>query len=73
MLRLPPFEYQAPNSIAEAVALKSECGDSAMFVSGGTDFVSEYETEAIHTENTDWFAKISQNFAALVWMAPEMD
>ena len=37
MLRLPPFEYQAPNSIAEAVALKAECGDSAMFVSGGTD------------------------------------
>jgi len=37
MLRLPPFEYQAPNSIAEAVALKAECGDSSMFVSGGTD------------------------------------
>ena len=37
MLRLPPFEYQALNSIAEAVALKAESGDLAMFVSGGTD------------------------------------
>ena len=37
MLRLPPFEYHAPNSIAEAVALKEELGESAMFVSGGTD------------------------------------
>ena len=25
MLRLPPFDYHAPKSVAEAVALKAQC------------------------------------------------
>ncbi len=37
MLRLPPFEYHAPKSVAEAVALKAECGGTAMYSAGGTD------------------------------------
>ncbi|HIL87637.1 MAG TPA: 4-hydroxybenzoyl-CoA reductase [Deltaproteobacteria bacterium] len=37
MLRLPPFEFLAPQSVAEAVALKAEHGADAMFVAGGTD------------------------------------
>jgi 4-hydroxybenzoyl-CoA reductase subunit beta len=37
MLRLPPFEFLAPQSVAEAVALKAEHGTDAMFVAGGTD------------------------------------
>ena len=36
MLRLPPFEFLAPQSVAEAVALKAEHGTDAMFVAGGT-------------------------------------
>jgi len=60
MLRLPPFEYQAPNSIAEAVALKAECGDSAMFVSGGTDLFPNMKRRQFTPKNTDWFAEISR-------------
>jgi len=37
MLRLPVFEYIAPHTIAEAVALKKEQGERAMYVAGGTD------------------------------------
>lgn len=37
MLRLPPFEYFAPRTLAEAVSLKKEYGARAMYVAGGTD------------------------------------
>ncbi|MCH2271637.1 MAG: FAD binding domain-containing protein [SAR324 cluster bacterium] len=37
MLRLPPFDYHAPKSVAEAVALKAQCGENAMYSAGGTD------------------------------------
>jgi 4-hydroxybenzoyl-CoA reductase subunit beta len=37
MLRLPPFDFVAPHEVAEAVALKGEHGDEAMYVAGGTD------------------------------------
>lgn len=37
MLRLPPFEYLAPRTVAEAVARRAERGPEAMFVAGGTD------------------------------------
>ena len=37
MLRLPPFDYMEPKTLAEAVALKKEYGDQAMYVAGGTD------------------------------------
>ncbi len=37
MLRLPPFSYHAPRSIDDAVKLRAQHGDEAMFVAGGTD------------------------------------
>ena len=37
MIRLPPFTYFAPSSVAEAVRLTAEHGSEAMFVAGGTD------------------------------------
>lgn len=37
MLRLPPFEYFAPHTVAEAVARLAACGPEAMIVAGGTD------------------------------------
>ncbi|HEX6383395.1 MAG TPA: xanthine dehydrogenase family protein subunit M [Anaerolineae bacterium] len=37
MLRLPLFNYVAPKTLTEAVALKKEHGDQAMYVAGGTD------------------------------------
>lgn len=37
MLRLPPFEYLAPRTIAEAVMMLAERGPEAMIVAGGTD------------------------------------
>lgn len=37
MLRLPPFEYLAPKTLDEAVALLDRHGSDAMVVAGGTD------------------------------------
>jgi 4-hydroxybenzoyl-CoA reductase subunit beta len=37
MLRLPPFEYLAPKTLDEAVALLDRHGREAMIVAGGTD------------------------------------
>ena len=37
MMRLPPFEYHAPVSAAEAVAAKAAAPPGAMYVAGGTD------------------------------------
>ena len=37
MLRLPYFKYLSPKSVAEAVSLKNESGESAMYYAGGTD------------------------------------
>lgn len=37
MIRLPEFEYHAPTTVEEAVALKAEHGSDAMFLAGGTD------------------------------------
>ena len=37
MIRLPPFEYLAPRSVAEAIATLAERGQEAMIVAGGTD------------------------------------
>ena len=37
MLRLPPFEYLSPQSVAEAVSLKAKHGSNAMYIAGGTD------------------------------------
>ncbi len=37
MMRLPPFEYLAPVSVADAAKLMAERGSGAMLVAGGTD------------------------------------
>jgi len=39
MIRLPVFEFYAPSTIDEAVALKVEHGVDAMFLAGGTDLL----------------------------------
>ncbi|MBT8487354.1 MAG: FAD binding domain-containing protein [Gemmatimonadetes bacterium] len=39
MLRLPPFRYHRPSSLAEALELKGEHRSEAMYVAGGTDLV----------------------------------
>ena len=51
MLRLPPFEYHSPSSIADAVALKAELGDSAMFSAGGTDLFPNMKRRQFTPEN----------------------
>src|SRR5258705_8931031 len=37
MMRLPPFQYLAPVSVADAVKLMADHGPEAMLVAGGTD------------------------------------
>ena len=37
MMRLPPFSYLAPVSVADAVKLMGDHGEGAMLVAGGTD------------------------------------
>lgn len=39
MLRLPPFQYHRPGTVAAAVALMREHAGEAMYVAGGTDLV----------------------------------
>jgi 4-hydroxybenzoyl-CoA reductase subunit beta len=36
-MRLPPFEYRAPGTVAEAVRILADHGPEAMVVAGGTD------------------------------------
>jgi len=37
MMRLPKFDYRAPNTIAEAVKIMADVGPTGQFVAGGTD------------------------------------
>jgi 4-hydroxybenzoyl-CoA reductase subunit beta len=37
MMRLPPFEYRAPRSLAEAAAMLADAPDDSLLVAGGTD------------------------------------
>ena len=37
MLRLPPFTYLQPRTLAEALAMKADAGPVGMYVAGGTD------------------------------------
>jgi 4-hydroxybenzoyl-CoA reductase subunit beta len=37
MLRLPRFDYIEPGSVADAIGVRAQAGDDAMFVAGGTD------------------------------------
>src|SRR4029453_19535979 len=37
MMRLPPFRYLAPVSVADAAKLMADHGPAAMLVAGGTD------------------------------------
>lgn len=37
MLRLPPFTYLQPRTLAEALTMKADAGPDGMFVAGGTD------------------------------------
>ena len=39
MMRLPPFNYFAPTSLAEAARILAEEGPDAMLVAGGTDLL----------------------------------
>jgi 4-hydroxybenzoyl-CoA reductase subunit beta len=38
-MRLPPFEYRAPETLDEAVKIKGEQGASALILAGGTDLI----------------------------------
>src|SRR5690242_11670788 len=39
MLRLPPFTFHRPGSLAEALTMLRELGPEAMLVAGGTDLL----------------------------------
>jgi 4-hydroxybenzoyl-CoA reductase subunit beta len=38
-MRLPPFEYHAPRSLHQALALKAQFGSTAAILAGGTDLI----------------------------------
>jgi len=50
MLRLPPFKYLAPQSIKEAVKLKHQFGESAMYFAGGTDLFPNMKRRQYNTK-----------------------
>ena len=60
MIRLPPFKYHAPNSIAEAVALKAEHGDSAMYSAGGTDLFPNMKRRQFTPQNLIGLANLQE-------------
>ena len=37
MLRLPPFDFLKPETLAHALEMKLRYGEDAMFTAGGTD------------------------------------
>lgn len=39
MLRLPPFKYLEPKTLAQATKMKADAGESGMYVAGGTDLL----------------------------------
>ena len=39
MLRLPPYQYHRPSTVAEAVSLMGEHAGDAMYIAGGTDLI----------------------------------
>jgi len=39
VLRLPPFSYHKPSSVAEATGLMDQYAEEAMYVAGGTDLI----------------------------------
>ena len=42
----PPFEYRAPDSLSEALALLREHGDEARLMAGGQSLLPDAEAEA---------------------------
>ena len=60
MLRLPPFEYHSPSSIAEAVALKAEYGDSGMYSAGGTDLFPNMKRRQFTPKNLIGLAELQE-------------
>ena len=39
MLRLPPYQYHRPVTVAQAVSLMGEYAEEAMYIAGGTDLI----------------------------------
>ena len=60
MLRLPPFKYHSPSSIAEAVALKAEYGDSGMYSAGGTDLFPNMKRRQFTPKNLIGLAELQE-------------
>jgi 4-hydroxybenzoyl-CoA reductase subunit beta len=50
MLRLTPFEYIRPTSVAHALELKQELGPTAVFMAGGTDLLVNIKHRLIAPE-----------------------
>jgi len=60
MLRLRPFEYKAPATLAEAISLKQEYGAQAMFVAGGTDLYPKMKRRQIEPQVVIGLGKIEE-------------
>jgi len=73
MLRLPPFEYHAPSNIAEAVALKAELGDSAMYSAGGTDLFPNMKRRQFTPQNLIGLTDLDRNYVPFPRKNQRMD
>lgn len=60
MLRLPPFKYHSPSSIADAVALKAEYGESGMYSAGGTDLFPNMKRRQFTPKNLIGLAELKE-------------
>ena len=60
MLRLPPFKYHSPSSIADAAALKAEYGESGMYSAGGTDLFPNMKRRQFTPKNLIGLAELKE-------------
>ncbi len=51
MLRLPPFDYHRPDTVANAVDLMGTYGEKAMFIAGGTDLMPNMKHRLFEPEH----------------------
>lgn len=60
MLRLPPYRYHRPTTVAQAVELVGEHGDSAMYVAGGTDLIPNMKHRLFEPDHLVGLASIDE-------------
>jgi 4-hydroxybenzoyl-CoA reductase subunit beta len=60
VLRLPSYRYHRPRDVAEAVGLKAQHGEAAMYIAGGTDLIPNMKHRLFEPEHLISLRKVSE-------------